>query len=123
MLSAPAAASPAQELSLSGNLWGSSTPDLPATYRRLRCAGSTGGAAVCGVAAGTGGRPAPTHMCPAHLHSQLRYLSLTNCGLEALPPVVAGLRGLRLLKLNINRLQVGGAGVAAACACACPPTT
>lgn len=37
---------------------------------------------------------------------QLRYLTLTNCKLRALPPVVAGMGSLHLLKVNINSLQV-----------------
>ncbi|PRW59999.1 Leucine rich repeat [Chlorella sorokiniana] len=37
--------------------------------------------------------------------SRLRYLTLTNCELLVLPPVVRGMAGLQLLKLNINRLQ------------------
>jgi hypothetical protein len=39
--------------------------------------------------------------------SRLRYLTLTNCELLVLPPVVRGMAGLQLLKLNINRLQAG----------------
>ncbi len=40
--------------------------------------------------------------------SQLRFLTLTNCELTALPPVVCGMSSLLLLKLNINKLQVWG---------------
>ena len=37
---------------------------------------------------------------------QLQYLTLTSCGLTSLPTVVVGMSALRLLKVNINRLQV-----------------
>ena len=40
--------------------------------------------------------------------SRLRFLTLTNCGLTALPPTVAGMTSLILLKLNLNRLRVRG---------------
>lgn len=44
--------------------------------------------------------------CPPLVRcSRLRYLTLTNCELLVLPPVVRGMAGLKLLKLNINRLQ------------------
>ena len=46
------------------------------------------------------------HTTRSTTRRRLRYLTLTNCELLALPPVVRGLAGLRLLKLNINRLQV-----------------
>ncbi|GAB4823378.1 hypothetical protein N2152v2_010424 [Parachlorella kessleri] len=36
---------------------------------------------------------------------RLRYLTLTSCGLTSLPTVVAGMSTLKLLKVNINRLQ------------------
>lgn len=45
---------------------------------------------------------------PAFSRLRLGYLSLTNCSLTALPPVAAGMRGLVLLKVNINALRVGG---------------
>ncbi|KAL4459073.1 hypothetical protein ABPG75_013938 [Micractinium tetrahymenae] len=37
--------------------------------------------------------------------TRLRYLTLTNCELSALPPVVRCLPSLELLKLNINKIQ------------------
>ena len=51
----------------------------------------------------------PLACSPPHLCSRLRFLTLTNCELLVLPPVVRGMAGLQLLKLNINRLQVGAA--------------
>jgi hypothetical protein len=39
---------------------------------------------------------------------RLKYLTLTNCELTALPSVVCGMSRLVLLKLNINKIQVGG---------------
>ena len=41
---------------------------------------------------------------------QLKFLTLTNCELTALPAVVRGMSRLKLLKLNINNIQVGGEG-------------
>ena len=41
---------------------------------------------------------------------QLKYLTLTNCELTALPAVVCGMSRLLLLKLNINKIQVRGEG-------------
>lgn len=38
--------------------------------------------------------------------TRLRFLTLTNCELAALPPLAAGLSSLQLLKININRLEV-----------------
>ena len=53
-----------------------------------------------------GAAPAFPPPAPSLPHrSSLRYLTLTNCELLVLPPVVRGMAGLRLLKLNINRLQ------------------
>jgi hypothetical protein len=45
------------------------------------------------------------------LRRRLRCLTLTNCELQALPPVVAGLGTLELLRLDINQLQARAAAV------------
>lgn len=54
--------------------------------------------------------------------SRLKFLTLTNCELGGLPPVVARLPSLLLLKLNINRIEVWLLGCCVAysvCVCVC----
>jgi hypothetical protein len=46
---------------------------------------------------------------------QLKFLTLTNCELTALPAVVRGMSRLKLLKLNINNIQVGGGEIGRHC--------
>lgn len=48
----------------------------------------------------------PSLAPPPALCRQLRFLTLTNCELSALPPTVRQLPSLELLKLNINKIEV-----------------